>query len=41
MNPKLKAVADALFADSKQHPDFTAGDNITVSYKITESHLER
>lgn len=41
MNPKLKAVADALFADTKQHPSFTAGDNITVSYKITEGNKER
>ncbi len=41
MNPKLKAVADALFADTKTHPSFTAGDNITVSYKITEGNKER
>lgn len=41
MNPKLKAVADAFFADAKQHPSFTAGDNITVSYKITEGNKER
>ncbi len=41
MNAKLKAVADALFAAAKQHPSFGPGDNITVSYKITEGNKER
>ncbi len=41
MNPILKEVADTLFADAKKHPDFKAGDNITVSYKITEGAKER
>lgn len=41
MNPKLKAVEDALYAESKQHPEFGPGDNITVSYKITEGNKER
>jgi large subunit ribosomal protein L19 len=41
MNAKLKAVADALFAEAKQHPSFGPGDNITVSYKITEGNKER
>ena len=40
MNAKLKAVADTLFTASK-HPEFRAGDNITVSYKITEGNKER
>src|SRR5271163_492086 len=40
MNPKLKAVADAMYAKSK-HPEFGPGDNITVSYKITEGNKER
>jgi large subunit ribosomal protein L19 len=41
MNPKLKAVEDALYTESKQHPEFGPGDNITVSYKITEGNKER
>ncbi|MBL0308700.1 MAG: 50S ribosomal protein L19 [Bacteroidetes bacterium] len=40
MNPKLKAVENALFAANK-HPNFGPGDNITVSYKITEGTKER
>jgi large subunit ribosomal protein L19 len=40
MNAKIKAVADAMFTASK-HPDFKPGDNITVSYKITEGNKER
>jgi len=40
MNPKVKAVETALFAASK-HPSFGPGDNITVSYKITEGNKER
>ena len=40
MNPKLRAVETALFAASK-HPSFGPGDNITVSYKITEGNKER
>jgi large subunit ribosomal protein L19 len=40
MNAKLKAVETALFAVNK-HPEFKAGDNITVSYKITEGNKER
>ncbi len=41
MNPILKDVADTLFAEAKKHPDFKAGDNVTVSYKITEGAKER
>ncbi len=41
MNLKLKAVQDALYTESKQHPSFGPGDNITVSYKITEGNKER
>lgn len=40
MNPKLKAVADTMYAKNK-HPEFGPGDNITVSYKITEGNKER
>ena len=40
MNPKVKAVETALFPASK-HPSFGPGDNITVSYKITEGNKER
>lgn len=40
MNPKLKAVEVALYAANK-HPNFGPGDNITVSYKITEGTKER
>ncbi len=40
MNAKLKAVAEALYNPNK-HPDFKPGDNITVSYKITEGNKER
>lgn len=41
MNPILKDVADTLFAEAKKHPDFKPGDNVTVSYKITEGNKER
>ncbi len=41
MNLKLKAVQDALYTETKQHPSFGPGDNITVSYKITEGNKER
>lgn len=41
MNLKLKAVEAALYAGGKTHPSFGAGDNITVSYKITEGNKER
>ena len=40
MNPKVKAVETALFPAST-HPSFGPGDNITVSYKITEGNKER
>lgn len=40
MNAKLKAVEDALYPVNK-HPQFGPGDNITVSYKITEGNKER
>lgn len=40
MNAKLKLVEDALYAENK-HPQFGPGDNITVSYKITEGNKER
>jgi len=40
MNPKIKAVQEALNAGNT-HPSFGPGDNITVSYKITEGNKER
>jgi len=40
MNPKVRAVETALFTANK-HPEFGPGDNITVSYKITEGNKER
>ena len=40
MNPTIKAVQDALHTIAK-HPSFGPGDNITVSYKITEGNKER
>ena len=40
MNPKVKAVETLLYGTTK-HPDFGPGDNITVSYKITEGNKER
>ncbi len=36
----MKAVEDALYPVNK-HPQFGPGDNITVSYKITEGNKER
>jgi large subunit ribosomal protein L19 len=40
MNPKVKIVEALVYGVSK-HPDFGPGDNITVSYKITEGNKER
>jgi large subunit ribosomal protein L19 len=40
MNPKIKAVQEALNAGIN-HPSFGPGDNVTVSYKITEGNKER
>jgi large subunit ribosomal protein L19 len=40
MNPKVKAVEAAMF-EANKHPEFGPGDNITVSYKITEGNKER
>ena len=40
MHPKVRAVESALYAASK-HPSFGPGDNVTVSYKITEGNKER
>ena len=41
MNPIIKEVEKLSFEGAKQHPAFKAGDNITVSYKITEGAKER
>lgn len=40
MNPKIKAVQEILNA-GVNHPSFGPGDNVTVSYKITEGNKER
>lgn len=40
MNPTIKLVNEALNPALK-HPSFGPGDNITVSYKITEGNKER
>jgi len=40
MNVKLKIVEQALSVKN-EHPSFGPGDNITVSYKITEGNKER
>lgn len=40
MNPTIALVNKTLTAESK-HPSFKAGDNVTVSYKISEGNKER
>lgn len=40
MNAKIKLVEEA-FGNKSKHPAFNPGDNITVSYKITEGNKER
>lgn len=40
MNPIIKLVNDT-FNKPLKHPKFGPGDNITVSYKITEGNKER
>ena len=37
----LIKVAEEAFATGKQHPEFKAGDTITVAYKIIEGNKER
>jgi|SRR5574344_1601206 large subunit ribosomal protein L19 len=37
----LIKVAEEAFATGKQHPDFRAGDTVTVAYKIIEGAKER
>ena len=37
----LIKVAEEAFATGKQHPEFKAGDTITVSYRIKEGNKER
>jgi large subunit ribosomal protein L19 len=37
----IKVAQDAFAAEKKQHAPFTAGDTITVSYKIIEGNKER
>ncbi len=37
----LIKIANEAFATGKQHPDFQAGDTITVAYRIKEGNKER
>ncbi len=37
----LIKVAEQAFATGKQHPEFRAGDTVTVAYKIVEGSKER
>ena len=37
----LIKIAEEAFATGKQHPDFSAGDTITVSYRLKEGNKER
>ena len=37
----LIKVAEEAFATGKQHPEFKAGDTITVAYRIKEGNKER
>lgn len=37
----LIKIAEEAFATGKQHPEFKAGDTITVAYKIIEGNKER
>ena len=37
----LIKVAEEAFATGKQHPEFKAGDTVTVAYKIIEGSKER
>ena len=37
----LIKIAEEAFATGKQHPEFKAGDTVTVAYKIIEGNKER
>ena len=37
----LIKIAEEAFATGKQHPEFKAGDTVTVAYKIIEGTKER
>lgn len=37
----LIKIAEEAFATGKQHPEFAAGDTITVAYRIKEGNKER
>ena len=37
----LIKIAEEAYATGKQHPEFRAGDTITVAYKIVEGNKER
>ena len=36
----LIKIAEEAFATGKEHPQFKAGDTVTVAYKIVEQNLE-
>ena len=37
----LIKIAEEAFATGKEHPQFKAGDTVTVAYKIVEGNKER
>ena len=37
----LSKIAEEAFATGKQHPEFRAGDTVTVAYKIVEGNKQR
>ena len=37
----LIKIAEEVFATGKQHPEFRAGDTVTVAYKIVEGNKQR
>ena len=37
----LIKIAEEAFATGKQHPNFKAGDTVTVAYRIIEGNKER
>ena len=40
-NMDLIKIAEEAFATGKQHPEFRAGDTVTVAYKIVEGNKQR
>ena len=41
INMDLIKIAEEAFATGKQHPEFRAGDTVTVAYKIVEGNKQR